>query len=159
MDLANEDFRNNRGPPDKRKVELNEERWRHDIWNLRFQDPLSQANIEQFKNKVKIYEEQGHTLDQAVHHAANNDLPYLRKSLGQEYTRFLIDFLRVTKRSYSAASSRIGDIQKPARYESGESIRQAVKLKKDLFVDVLPNHSLDQEPLKKDDDVKGSEEE
>ena len=37
MDLANEDFINNLGPPGKRrKVEMNEERSRHGIWNRRF---------------------------------------------------------------------------------------------------------------------------
>ena len=47
VDLANEDFINNLGPPGKRgKVELNEERSLHGIWNRRFQDPLRQANIE-----------------------------------------------------------------------------------------------------------------
>ena len=37
--------------------------------------PLRQANIEQFKTKVKRYD----TLDQAIHHAPNDDFPYLRK--------------------------------------------------------------------------------
>ena len=41
----------------------------------------------------------------------------------------------------------------------GESIGQAVKLRKDLFVDVWPNHRIDQAPLKKDDDAERSEEE
>ena len=41
----------------------------------------------------------------------------------------------------------------------GESIRQAVKERKDLLIDVWPNHSIDQELLKKDDDADGSEEE
>ena len=41
----------------------------------------------------------------------------------------------------------------------GESIRQAVKLRKDLFVDVWSNHSINQAPLRKDDDAERSEEE
>ena len=41
----------------------------------------------------------------------------------------------------------------------GESNRQTVKLRKDLFVKVWPNHSIKQEPLKKDDDAEGSEKE
>ena len=77
------DFSNNRsflGPPGKwRKEELKEERLRRDIWNRRFQDPLSQANTEQFKSKVNNYLEQRHTLDPALHRAANDDLPSLRK--------------------------------------------------------------------------------
>ena len=91
MDLANKDFISNFRPPGKRrKMVLNEERSRHNIWNRRFQDPIRQANIDQFKTKVISYEE--HTLDQAIHHAANDDLPYLRKRLRQAYTQFLIDF-------------------------------------------------------------------
>ena len=41
----------------------------------------------------------------------------------------------------------------------GESIRQAVKLRQDLFVDVWPYHSIEEEPLKKDDDTEGSKDE
>ena len=58
MDLANEDFINNLRPNGKRrKVELNEERSRNGLWNRRFQDPLRQANVEQFKTKVNRHEE------------------------------------------------------------------------------------------------------
>ena len=55
------------------------------MWNRRFQDPLRQANIEQFKANVNGYEEQGLTFDKAVLLAANDDLPFLRKRLRQEY--------------------------------------------------------------------------
>ena len=100
MDLANEDFINNLVPPGKRrKMELNEERSCHNIWNRRFQDTLRQAHIEQFKTKVKSYDEQGYKLDQAIHHAVNDDLPYLRKRLRQEYTRFLMDFYELQEDS------------------------------------------------------------
>ena len=117
MDLANEDFINNLGPPGKRrKVELNEQRSRHGIWNHRFQDTLRQANIEQFKTKVNRYEEQGYTLDQAIHHAANDDLPYLRKRLRQEYTQFLIDFYELQKDPIS--SKYWNRREHSARYES-----------------------------------------
>ena len=161
MDLANKEFISNLGPPGRRrKMELKEERSRHNIWNHRFQDPIRHANIEQFKTKVKSYEEQGYTLDQAIHHAASDDLPYLRKRLRQEYTQFLIDFYELRKDPIQRASSRIDEnIQKSARNESGGSIRQAVKLRKDLFLKVWPSHSIEQEPLKKDDDAEGSEEE
>ena len=63
-----------------------------DIWNRIFQNPLKQANIEQFKAKVNAYEEQRFTLKKAIHFAANGELPYLRKRLRQEYTQILIDF-------------------------------------------------------------------
>ena len=109
---------------------------------------------------MNIYKEQGYTLDQAIHHAASDDLPYLRKRLRQEYIQFLIDFLRVTKRSNSAANTGIGEnIQKSAQYESRGIYQTDIKLRKDLFVDVWPNHSIDQAPLKKDDDAERSEEE
>ena len=161
VDLANEDFINNHGPPGKRrKVELNEERSRHGIWNRRFQDPLRQANIEQFKTKVNRYEEQGYTLDQAIHHAANDDLPYLRKRLSQKYTQFLIDFYELQK---DPIQQQILESARTFRNQhimsQGESIGQAVKLRKDLFVDVRPNHSINQVPLKKDNDTERSEEE
>ncbi|MES9951128.1 MAG: hypothetical protein ABW118_19390, partial [Candidatus Thiodiazotropha sp.] len=78
-------------PPGKRR-RLREEHSRPDIWNRRFQDPLRKANLERFKAKVNGYEEQGFTLDKAGHLAANEDLPYLRKRLRQEYAQFLIDF-------------------------------------------------------------------
>ena len=65
--------------------------------------------------------------------------------------------LRVTKRSYSAANTGIGtNLQKPARYESGGIY---LKLRKDLFIDVWPNHSIDQEHLKRDGEVEVSEDE
>ena len=145
MDLANEDFMNNLGPPGKRrKVELNEERSRHGIWNRRFQDPLRQANIEQFKTKVKSYEEQGYTLDQAIHHAANDDFPYLRKRPGQEYTQFLIYFYELQK---DPIQQQILESARPFRNQhgmsQGKSSRQSVKLIKVLFVDVWPSHSID----------------
>ena len=77
-----------------------------DIWKRRFQDPLRQANIEQFKTKVDDYEEQGFTFDKAVQLAANGDLPYLRKRLGQDYAPSISDgLLRATRGPYSAANT------------------------------------------------------
>ena len=91
--MTDEDFISNIGPPGKgRKVKLKEERSRREIGSWRFQDPLRQANLERFKVKVNGYEDQGYTFDQAVHHAATVELPYLRKRLRQEYNQFLIDF-------------------------------------------------------------------
>ena len=52
----------------------------------------SLANIEQFKAKVNAYEEQGFTLEKAIHFAANGELPYLRKRLRQENAQCLMDF-------------------------------------------------------------------
>ena len=92
------------GPPGKPR-KLRDERSMPDICNRRFQDPLRHANIEQFKAKVNEYEEQGFTLNKAVHLAANDDLPYLRKRLRQEYAQFLTDFLGVTRRPSSAENT------------------------------------------------------
>ena len=85
------DYKNDLGPPGKRR-KLRDARSRPDIWNRRFQNPLRQANIKQFKAKVNAYVEQGFTFEKTIHFAANEELPYLRKRLRQEYTQFLIDF-------------------------------------------------------------------
>ena len=99
-------------------------------------------------------------MDQAIHHAANDDLPYLRKRLTQEYTQFLIDFYELQK---DPIQQQILESTRTFRNQhgmsQGKSIRQAVKLRKDLFVHVWPNHSIDQAPLKKDDDAERPEEE
>ena len=99
-------------------------------------------------------------MDEASHHSASDDLPYLRKRLRQEYTQFLIDFYELEKdpiQQQILESARTIRIQHGM--SQGESIRQAVKLRKDLFVYVWPNHSINQAPLKKDDDAERSEEE
>ena len=84
------DYINDLEPPGKRR-KLRNAPSRPDIWNRRFQNPLRQANIEQFKAKVNAYEEQGFTLEKAIHFAANDELPYLPKRLRQEYAQFLIN--------------------------------------------------------------------
>ena len=66
------DYINDLGPPGKRS-KLRDARSRPDIWNRRFQNPLRQANIEQFKAKENVYEEQGFTLEKAIHFAANGE--------------------------------------------------------------------------------------
>ena len=131
------------GPPGKRR-KLRDERSRPDIWNRRFQDPLRRANIEQFKAKVNSYEEQGLTFDKAVHLAANDDLPYLRKRLRQDYAQFLIDFYELQE---DPIQQKILESARAFRNQHDmnqtDSIRQAVKLRKDLFMDLWPDHSVD----------------
>ena len=56
------DYINDLGPPDKRR-KLRDARSSPDILNRGFQNPLRQANIEQFKAKVNDYKEQGFTLE------------------------------------------------------------------------------------------------
>ena len=145
------------GPPGKRR-KLRNERSRPDIWNRRFKDPLRMDNIEHFKAKVKGYEEQGYTFDKAVHLAANDNLPILRKRLRQEYAQFLIDFYELQE---DPVQQQILDSASTFRnlhdMSQTDSIRQAVKLRKDLFISVWPNHSSEEDtPVK---ETKGPEEE
>ena len=78
-------------PPGKQR-KLRDERSKLDIWNRRFQNPIRQENVEQFKAKVNAYEERGFSSDKAIHLAANDDLPSLRKKLRRDYAQFLIDY-------------------------------------------------------------------
>ena len=83
------------------------------------------------------YEEQGLTFDKAVHLAANVDLPYLRKKLRQEYARFLIDFYKLQEDPFQ---QKILESAKTFRNQhninQSVSIRQAVKLRKGLFIGI-----------------------
>ena len=145
------------GPQGKRR-KLGNERSRPDIWNRRFKDPLRRDNIEYFKAKVKGYEEHGYTFDKAVHLAANDDLPILRKRLRQENAQFLIDFYELQE---NPVQQQILDSASTFRNQHDmsqtDSIRQAVKLRKDLFISVWPNHNSEEDtPVK---GTKGPEEE
>ena len=137
------DYINDLGPPGKRR-KLRDARSRPDIWNRRFQNQLRQANIEQFKAKVNAYEEQGFTLEKAIHFAANDELPYLRKRLRQEYAQFLIDFYELQEdpiQQQILESART--IRNQHDMNQTDSIRQAIKLRKDLFMDIWPNHNIE----------------
>ena len=74
---------------------LRDKRSKPDIWNRRFQNLIMQENVEQFKAKVIDYEERSFSLDKAIHLAANDDLPSLRKILRQDYAQFLIDYYKL----------------------------------------------------------------
>ena len=78
-------------PPGKQR-KLRDERSKPNIWKRRFQNPIRQENVEQFKAKVNAYEERGFSSDKAIHLAANDDLPSLRKKLRRDYAQFLIDY-------------------------------------------------------------------
>ena len=138
------------GPPGKRrKVKDNS---RSDIWNKRFQDPLRQANKERFKANVNDYEEKGFPLDKAIRLAANDDLPHLRKKLRQEYAQFLIDFYELQD---DPVQQQILDSARTLRNQHDmsqtDTIRQAVKLRKDLFVSLWPNHDVEENATKEAD--------
>ena len=134
-------------PPGKRR-KLGDECSKPNIWNRRFQNPIRQENVEQFKAKVNAYEERGFSSDKAVHLAANDDLPSLRKKLRREYAQFLIDYYELQE---NPVQQQILESAKTFKNQhdmnQADSIRQAIKLRKDLFMDVWPNHkaSEDQE--------------
>ena len=148
------DYINDLGPPGKRR-KLRDARSKPDIWNRRFQNPLRQANIEQFKAKVNAYEEQGFTLEKAIHFAANGELPYLPKRLRQEYAQFLIDFYELQEdpiQQQILESART--IRNQHDMNQTDSIRQAIKLRKDLFMDIWPNHNVEEDhEQRKNDEV------
>ena len=54
-DLFTNRMVSNLSPPGKRR-KLRDERSKPDIWNRRFQNPIRQENVEQFKPKVNAYE-------------------------------------------------------------------------------------------------------
>ena len=137
-------------PPGKRRKQR-DERSKLDIWNRRFQNPIRQENVEQFKAKVNAYEERGFSSDKAIHLAANDDLPSLRKKLRRDYAQFLIDYYELQE---DPVQQRILESAKTFKNQhdmnQADSIRQAIKLRKDLFMDVWPNHNIETEKASED---------
>ena len=137
-------------PPGKGR-KLRDERSKPDIWNRRFQNPIRQENVEQFKAKVNAYEERGFSSDKAIHLTANDDLPSLRKKLRRDYAQFLIDYYELQE---DPVQQRILESAKTFKNQhdmnQADSIRQAIKLRKDLFMDVWPNHNIETEKASKD---------
>ena len=137
-------------PPGKRRKQR-DERSKLDIWNRRFQNPIRQENVEQFKAKVNAYEEGGFSSDKAIHLAANDDLPSLRKKLRRDYAQFLIDYYELQE---DPVQQRILESAKTFKNQHDmnqeDSIRQAIKLRKDLFMDVWPNHNIETEKASED---------
>ena len=145
------------GPPGKRfHEEIKEERSRSNIWERRFKEPLRNSHREQFDETTNHYLEQGNSLNEAVLLAANDELPYLRKLLRGYYARFLIDFYTlqddiIQQQVLQSAKKlrRQHDMNVP------ESIRQAVKLRKDLFETLWPGHVI--EGTNNDSDADGED--
>ena len=98
------------------------------------------------------YEEKGFPLDKAIRLAANDDLSHLRKKLRQEYAQFLIDFYELQE---DPVQQQILDSKRTLRNQHDmsqtDSIRQAVKLRKDLFVSLWPNHDVEENAIKEAD--------
>ena len=105
--------------------------------------------MEQFKAKVNAYEERGFSSDKAIHLAAKDDS--LRKKLRQDYAQFLIDYYELQE---DPVQQRILESAKTFKNQhdmnQADSIRQAIKLRKDLFIDVWPNHNIETEKASED---------
>ena len=117
----------------------------------RFQNRIRQDNVEQFKDKVNAYEELGFSSDKAIHLTANDDLPSLRKRLRQDYAQFLIDYYELQE---DPVQQKILESAKTFKNQhnmnQADSIRQAIKLRKDLFMDVWPNHNIETKKASED---------
>ena len=84
-------------------------------------------------------------MEKAIHFAANDELPYLPKRLRQEYAQFLIDFYELQEdpiQQQILESART--IRNQHDMNQTDSIRQAIKLRKDLFMDIWPNHNIEE---------------
>ena len=90
---------------------------------------------EQLKAKVNAYEERGFSSDKAIHLTANDDLPSLRKKLRRDYAQFLIDYYELQE---DPVQQQILESAKTFKNQhdmnQGDSIRQAIKLRKYLFM-------------------------
>ena len=130
--------------PQGKRRKLRDERSKPYIWNRRFQNLIRQENVEQFKAKVNAYEELGFSSDKAIHLAANDDLPSLRKRLRRDYAQFLIDYYELQE---DPVQQRILESARTFKNQhdmnQADSIRQAIKLRKDLFMDVWPNYDIE----------------
>ena len=93
---------------------------------------------------MNAYEERGFSSDKAIRFAANEDLPSLRKRLRQDYAQFLINYYKLQEDS---VQQRILESAKTFKNQhdmnQADSIRQAIKLRKDLFMDVWLNHNIE----------------
>ena len=137
-------------PPGKQR-KLRDKRSKPYIWNRRFQNPIRQKKVEQFKAKVNAYVERGFSSDKAIHLAANDDLPFRCKRLRQDYAQFLIDYYELQE---DPVQQRILELAKTFKNQhdmnQAYSIRQAIKIRKDLFMDVWPNHNIETEKASED---------
>ena len=84
------------------------------------------------------------TFDKAVHLAANDDLPYLCKRLRQDYAQFLIDFYELEDDPFQQKIlESVRAFRNHADMNRKDSFRQAIELRKDLFMDLWPDHSVE----------------
>ena len=130
------------GPPGKRfREDLREQQSRKSIWDRRFKEPLRKSNQERFEASVNEYLERGYSQDEAVTRAVNDSLPQLRKNLRRDYGHFLIDFYGLQQDTAQQQILQSADkLRREHDMTFPESIRQAVKLRKDLFTQIWPDH-------------------
>ena len=79
-------------------------------------------------------------------------MPSLSKKLRRDYAQFLIDYYELQE---DPVQQRILESAKTFKNQhdmnQADSIRQAIKLRKDLFMDVWPNHNIETEKASEDD--------
>ena len=138
------DYTSDLSPPGKRR-KLRIEQSKPDIWNRRFKNSHRRENVEQYRAKVNDYEERGYSSDKAIHLAAYDDLPYLGKRLRQEYAQLLIDFYELQEDPVQQRILESAKVfGKQHDMNQAGSIRQVVKLRKDLCMDVWPDHNIEE---------------
>ena len=65
--------------------------------------------------------------------------------LGQEYAQFLIDFYELQEDPIQQQIlESVRTIRNQHDMNQTDSIRQAIKLRKDLFMDIWPNHNIEE---------------
>ena len=100
---------------------------------------------------MNAYEERGFSSDKAIHLAANYDLRSLPKKLRQDYAQFLVDYYELQE---DPVQQRILESAKKFKFQhdmnQADSIRQSIKLRKDLFMDVWQNHNIETEKASED---------
>ena len=110
-----------------------------DIWERRFREPIRRQHQEAIKLEVDHYIDQGYSMSKALTLAANEELPQLRKKLRERYTEFLTDYHGL-QRDY--VQQQIMQSAQTLFFQHNmsfsESIRQAVKLRKDLLNEIWP---------------------
>ena len=78
-------------------------------------------------------------------------MPSLHKRLRQDYAQFLIDYYALQE---DPVQQRILESAKTFKNQQdmnqADSIRQAIKLRKDLFMDIWQNHNIETEIASED---------
>ena len=98
---------------------------------------------------MNAYEERDFSSDEAIHHAGNDDLSFFRKKTQTRLRPISNRLLRedpVQQRILESAKM----FKNQHDMNQADSIRQAIKLRKDLFMDVWPNHNIETDKASED---------